>query len=137
MSLPDDVRRQLEQFKETLVARGDIYFLPYDRVVYGNDADPHPHPCLVAAVDLGRAHLIAGTSGNATGPALVVEIGETDLPKRTEFDFRGTWTLSLAILAEKGSWAGRLAPERDGDIIDAINASGNPAVRRLRKLMDS
>lgn len=137
LKLSQDVLLQLKQVQKAVIGRGDIFFLPPHRVIYGNDAEPHSHPCLVVAVDRARAHLVAGTSGNASGPALVVEIGETDLRKRTEFDFRSTWPLPLTVLVDEGDPMGRLPAERHIDMITAIKTAGNPAVRRLLKLMDS
>lgn len=137
MNLPQDVLRQLTRMQEVLVAPGDIFFLPPDRVLTARDTDPHAHPCLVAAVDLGRAFLVIGTSSHASGPALVVEVGETDLDRRTEFDFRATFVVPLAELVAEGSPMGRLAAARIPEILTAAAASNNVAVRRLTKLVHS
>lgn len=134
MRLSQETLQQLKQMQEALVGRGDIFFLPPDRVHYGHDREPHEHPCLVVAVDRARAHLVAGTSGSADGPALVVRVGETDLPHETEFDFRDTWPLSLTILVTEGRPMGRLAETRHPEIDAAALASPKIAVRRLTKL---
>jgi mRNA-degrading endonuclease toxin of MazEF toxin-antitoxin module len=112
-----------------MVARGEIFWLPGTVVVYR--ASDKPRPCLVAALDNARAHLVPGTSRIATGPAVVVEAGETDLLKQTEFDFSVSFPLPLTDLVAMGRSAGALTTERLVEIDAAIAACNVVALKRL------
>jgi PemK-like, MazF-like toxin of type II toxin-antitoxin system len=127
--LPDAALAQLLTLQLTLIEPGEIYWLPAELVVYG-----HPRkrrPCLVAATDGARAHLVPGTSKQATGPALTVEVGETHLIQCTEFDFSTSFPLPLRDIAAKGKTAGSLPAARLADIDAAIKLSNLVALKRL------
>jgi mRNA-degrading endonuclease toxin of MazEF toxin-antitoxin module len=112
-----------------MVQRGEIFWLPGDVVVYR--ASEKRRPCLVAAVDNARAHLVPGTSQKASGPAVAVEVGETDLLKRTEFDFSVSFPLPITELVAKGRPAGALSVQRMSEIDAAVRASNLVALKRL------
>jgi len=129
VKLSEKALHQLLDLRVKLIEPGEIFWLPAELVHYG-----HPRkdrPCLVAACDGARAHLVPGTSQRATGPALVVEVGETRLIKRTEFDFHTSFPLTLADLADRGASAGALPAVRLGEITIVINASSLVALKRL------
>jgi hypothetical protein len=127
--LPPSALAQLSQLQATLIERGQIFGLPAALVEYRGDAKPRY--CLVAATDAALAHLVPGTSQTASGPAVVVEVGETALIKRTEFDFSVSFPLALAIVASEGRPMGALDPARLTDIDAAIAASDRVALKRL------
>lgn len=129
VSLPDGALSKLLELRVTLTQTGEIFWLPAELVRYYGDSKPRP--CIVAACDGARAHLVSGTSQRARGPALVVEVGETRLMKRTEFDFSITFPLALRDLATRGSSAGRLPAERLPDLTAAIDASKLIVLKRL------
>jgi mRNA-degrading endonuclease toxin of MazEF toxin-antitoxin module len=131
VKLPRDALAQLGQLRATLVERGEVFWLPGAVVVY-RTSDKR-RPCLVAALDNARAHLVPGTSQTARGPAVVVEVGETDLPKRTEFDFSVSFPLTLADLVAQGRPAGALPADRLADIDAAVAASNLVALKRLMR----
>jgi mRNA-degrading endonuclease toxin of MazEF toxin-antitoxin module len=112
-----------------MVARGDVFWLPGTVVVYR--VSDKRRPCLVVALDNARAHLVPGTSQSATGPAVVVEAGETDLLKRTEFDFSVSFPLALTDLVAQGKPAGGLPGARLAEIEAAVAASNLVALKRL------
>ncbi len=127
--LPDAALSQLVELRVTLIEVGEIFWLPAELVAYG-----HPRkrrPCLVAANDGARAHLVPGTSQRATGPALAVEVGETRLIKRTEFDFSTSFPVPLRDLAARGQTAGALPVARLSDIDTAIRVSKLVALKLL------
>jgi hypothetical protein len=127
--LPPSALAQLTQLRGTLIERGEIFGLPAELVVYRGV--PKPRYCLVVAVDGARAHLVPGTSQTASGPAVVVEVGETRLIKRTEFDFSVSFPLALADVASQGRSMGALDPARLDDIDSAIAASNLVALKRV------
>lgn len=130
MKLPQSALAQLEQLRAAMaVRRGEIFGLPADLVVYRGK--PKPRYCLVAAVDGARAHLVPGTSQTASGPAVVIEVGETKLIKRTEFDFSVSFPLPLSDIIAHGRPAGALSQARLQDIDAAIAASNLVALKRL------
>lgn len=129
VKLPSAALAQLAELSESLVDRGDVFWLPPDVVIYRGD--PKERPCLVAALDAARAHLVAGTSKTATGPAVVVWPREVSVSTRTEFDFSMSFPLTLTELIKYGQAAGRLAPERIADIDRAIALSNQIALKRL------
>jgi mRNA-degrading endonuclease toxin of MazEF toxin-antitoxin module len=132
VKLPQPALGQLDELRATLVTRGEVFWLPGAVVVYR--ASDKRRPCLVAARDTARAHLVPGTSQTASGPAVVVEAGETDLLIRTEFDFSVSFPLPLTDLVAKGRPAGTLAPGRLDDIDAAIAASNLVALKQLVRL---
>ena len=127
--LPPSALAQLTQLRSTLIERGEIFGLPAELVVYRGVQKPRY--CLVVAIDGARAHLVPGTSQTASGPAVVVEVGETRLIKRTEFDFSVSFPLALADVASQGRPMGALDPARLADIDAAIAGSNLVAVKRL------
>lgn len=120
---------QLTQLRSTLIERGEIFGLPAELVVYRGVKKPRY--CLVVAVDGARAHLVPGTSQTASGPAVIVEVGETRLIKRTEFDFSVSFPVALADLASEGRPMGALDAVRLRDLDAAIAASDLVAVKRV------
>src|SRR4051812_40766620 len=104
VKLPQGALAQLGQLRATMVARGEVFWLPGTIVLYR--ASDKRRPCLVAALDNARAHLVPGTSQTATGPAVIVEPGGTDLLKRTEFDFSVSFPLALTDVVAQGRLAG-------------------------------
>ncbi len=129
MRFPEAALTQLLTLREVLIEPGEIFWLPADLVLYRGEAKPRP--CLVAAIDEARAHLVPGTSKRATGPPLVVEVGETRLMKRTEFDFSVSFPVLLRDLVVLGRTAGTLSPGRLVDIDTVIGASKLVALKRL------
>ena len=110
VSLPQGALAQLGELRATMVVRGEVFWLPGDVVVYRTSEKRRP--CLVAAVDSARAHLVPGTSRRAKGPAVIVEPGETDLLKRTEFDFSVSFPLLVTELVALGRSVGTLPHRR-------------------------
>jgi hypothetical protein len=129
MRLPEAALTQLLTLREALIEPGEIFWLPAELVLYRGEAKSRP--CLVAATDGARAHLVPGTSKSATGARLVVEVGETRLIKRTEFDFSISFPVLLRDLVVLGQTAGALSPGRLVDIDTAIGASNLVALKRL------
>lgn len=127
--LPQSALTELEQLRQRMVLRGEIFGLPANLVVYRGE--PKPRYCLVAAVDGARAHLVPGTSKTASGPAVVVEVGEAKLSKRTQFDFSISFPLVLTDLIAYGRPAGSLAAGRLVDVDTAIAASNLVALKHL------
>lgn len=113
------------------LVRGEVFWLPGRVVVYRTSNKRRP--CLVAAVDAARAHLIPGTSTTASGPAVVVEADEIDLPMRTEFDFSVSFPMPLVDVVAHGQPAGILGTHRAADIDAAIAASNLVALKRLMR----
>ena len=129
MRLSDDALSKLLQLRGTLIEPGEVFWLPAELVRYGHP--PKRRPCVVAACDSARAHLVPGTSQSPSGPALTVEVGETRLMARTEFDFSITFPLALRDLAARGRSAGALPAERLPDLRTAINASKLTVLKRM------
>jgi hypothetical protein len=133
VKLPEEALAQLQALKETLVQPGDIWGLPAKRVVYRGPAKARY--CLVAAVEGGgggaRAHLIPGTTQAASGPAVVVEVGETELIRRTEFDFSVSFAVPVTLVTAEGRSKGRLPEARVAEIAQAVAASNLVALKRL------
>lgn len=129
--LPGAALAQLAELSESLVDRGDVFWLPADIVVYRGE--PKERPCLVAAIDAARAHMVAGTAQSATGPPVVAQTTEVRVRRRTEFDFSLSFPLTFADLIKYGEPAGRLAPERLAHIDAAIAASNLVALKRLMR----
>lgn len=119
----------LRELRAGLVMRGEVFWLPGSIVVYR--ASGKMRPCLVAALDNARAHMVPGTSRTASGPAVVVNAGETELFKRTEFDFSVSFSLPLTELVAHGRSAGTLGEDRLGEIEAAIASSNLVALKRL------
>lgn len=116
-----------------MVARGDIYWVPWPLIVYyGSEKD---RPCVVAALEPTAdglvAHLVPGTTKRARGPALVIDVGETQLPRRTEFDFSTSFPLPTEQLVSAGKNQGALPPTRLSQLDAVIRASGRTALLRL------
>lgn len=129
VKLPHDALDQLAQLRAEMIGRGEVFWLPGAVLIYHESEKPRP--CLVAALDNGRAHLVPGTSKTASGPAVVIEPGEAGLPKRTEFDFSVSFPLALHDLVAKGTSAGVLAADRLPDVDTAIKNSNLVALKRL------
>lgn len=126
--LSDAALAQLDVARGAFVARGDIWWIPAELVFYRGD--PKERPCLVVADDAAHVYLIPGTSKRASGPAVRVEPGETDLLIPTEFDFSAFFTLSRTALAADGKFVGSIATTRLDEIDTAIAHSTLIAVKR-------
>lgn len=129
MRLSDDALSKLLELRSTLIEPGEVFWLPAELIHYGHP--PKRRPCIVAACDGARAHVVPGTSQSASGPALTVEVGETRLMARTEFDFSITFPLALRELVARGRSAGALPAERLPDLRAAIDASNLIVLKRL------
>ncbi|MGH2904058.1 MAG: hypothetical protein ACRDK7_10805 [Solirubrobacteraceae bacterium] len=127
--LSDDALSKLLELRVELIETGEVFWLPAELVCYRGKAKSRP--CIVAACDGARAHLVPGTSQRASGPALTVEVGETRLMERTQFDFSIAFPLALRDLAARGRSAGALPAERLSDLHAAIDASNLIALKRL------
>ena len=129
VKFPPAALAQLTELSEALVDRGDVFWLPPDVVVYRGK--PKKRPCLVAALDAARAHMVTGTGQTATGPPVIVLPTEVNVSTRTEFDFSISFPLTFGDLIKYGEAAGRLALERIADIDQAIALSNLTALKRL------
>lgn len=132
-SLSPDALRRLTELGTGLVKRGDVFWLPKKHVeYYESEKDRY---CIVAALEPtanGKvAHLVPGTSGRARGPRLVVPVGETDLPKRTEFDFSTSYPLPVETLVAAGTPKGSLPANRLAELDTVIGKSKRAALKRL------
>ena len=76
-------------------------------------------------------HLVPGTTRRGGRPRVVVQPGETDLPKRTWFDCSFYFTLPLLDLVSSGDSAGSLHENRWPDVLSAVDASGRVALIRV------
>lgn len=121
--LPETALEALQQVKAQTLARGQIWWLPAGHVEYRGV--PKGRYCLLIALEetpqgaVAQGHFIAGTSQRASGPAVVVEKGESRLGKRTEFDFSVAWPVAAGDVAGAGNFVDDLAP-RVGEIDRAI-----------------
>lgn len=129
MRLSDDALSTLLELRVSLVETGEVFWLPAELVRYRGKAKSRP--CIVAACDGARAHFVPGTSQRASGPALIVEVGETRLVERTEFDFSIAFPVALHDVVARGRSAGVLPAERLSDLYAAIDASKLIALKRL------
>jgi hypothetical protein len=128
--LPAQALTTLAEIRAGLVAPLQIFWLPTRLIVF-HESDRDQRPCLVVAVDAARAHLVPGTTKHGGGPRVVVPPGETDLPKRTWFDFSFSFTLPMLDLVHRGDSAGSLHESRWPDVIAAVDASGRVALIRV------
>lgn len=121
---------QLAQYRAVRVQPGEIYWLPKELAKYRGSTKPE-RPWLVVALDGGRAHLVPGTSGRACSPRFVVAPKETDLPKRTEFDFSVSVPVNLLDLSNDGRPAGSLDPARWPEVVTVVDRSRQVVLKRL------
>ena len=129
VKIPAAALAQLDVARAAMIVCGEIWWIPEGLVVYRGE--PKRRPCLVVALDPARAYLVPGTSGTASGPAVVVDAGETDLILRTEFDFSASFPLLRTDVTAKGKFAGAIATHRLDEIDAAIRASDRVALKRL------
>ena len=101
VKLPAQALTQLAEIRAGLVAPGEIFWLPTSLIMF-YDSDRDERPCLVVGVDRARAHLVPGTTKRRGGCCVVVQPGETGLPKRTYFDFSFSFSLALLNLVNSG-----------------------------------
>lgn len=130
--LDADALAVLQHARVGLLARGQVFWLPpaHDKFRRG---EPKEAPWLVVALEgrcAARVHLVPGTSQAATGPCVVVEAGEAELPRRTEFDFSFSQAIAGTTLIADGEAAGDICSRTD-DIDRAICASNRAALKRL------
>jgi hypothetical protein len=85
----------------------------------------------VVALDAAQAHLVPGTSGHAPAPRLIVKARETELPKRTQFDFCVSVPVNLIDLSGQTRSAGALAAARWPEVVELVDQSNLPALKRL------
>jgi hypothetical protein len=122
--LPENALAALQNIKAQTLARGQIWWLPAKYVGYRGE--PKGRYCLLIAVektpqgDVAQGHFVAGTSKEASGPALVIEKGELTLGKRTEFDFSLAWAVPAGDVAGTGNFIADLS-SRIGEIDKAVS----------------
>jgi hypothetical protein len=122
--LPEDALAALQGIMAQTLARGQIWWLPAKFVGYRGE--PKGRYCLLIAVektpqgDVAQGYFVAGTSKEASGPAVVIEKGELTLGKRTEFDFSLAWPVPAEDVAGDGKFIADLSL-RIGDIDEAIS----------------
>ncbi len=122
--LPEDALAALQGIMAQTLARGQIWWLPAKFVGYRGE--PKGRYCLLIAVektpqgDVAQSYFVAGTSKEASGPAVVIEKGELTLGKRTEFDFSLAWSVPAEDVAGDGKFIADLS-SRIGDIDEAIS----------------
>ena len=128
--LPAKALTALAEIRAGLVAPRQIFWLPTALVMF-HESDRSQRPCLVVGVDAARAHLVPGTTSGGGRARVVVQPGETDLPKRTWFDCSFSFPLPLLDLVTSGDAAGSLDESRWPDVLAAVDASGRPALIRV------
>jgi hypothetical protein len=130
-------KRAVEQrdAKIRALAVGDVWWLPKEHVYYGKRKKDRY--CLLVALEPkgaalpARAHFVAGTSQEATGPVLRVSAREVGTGKDTEFDFDRSFPVITKTLIQVGRKAGELPSERSEELKTKILASTLLAVQRL------
>lgn len=129
VKLPAQALTQLAEIRAGLVAPGEIFWLPTSLIMF-YDSDRDERPCLVVGVDRARAHLVPGTTKRRGGCCVVVQPGETGLPKRTYFDF--SFSFSLALLNLVNSCHPKvLDVGRWPDVVAAVDSSQQVALKRV------
>ena len=114
---------------------GDVWWLPAELAFSPGGKGRF---CLVVALERAvrsqfpaRAHYVAGTTGAAGQPEIVLEAGEANLPERTHFRFWLSADIGLPTLVANGKLRGRLDPGRREEIDAAIRASKRTALKKL------
>lgn len=79
----------------------------------------------------GRVHLVAGSTQSGGGVRISLNAGESGLQESTSFRFFASGSISAAVMASDGTWAGRLARSRLPEIEAAIKASRLVALKRM------
>lgn len=130
VKLPAQALTQLAEIRAGLVLPGEIFWLPTSLIMF-YDSDRHERPCLVVGVDRARAHLVPGTTKRRGRSCVVVQPGETGLPKRTYFDFSFSFSLSLLDLVNSGRSAGPLDVGRWPEVVAAVYTSQQVALKRV------
>jgi hypothetical protein len=139
MGLPPQARVKLaEASREAQIralAVGQVWWLPKEHVDYAKpEKDRY---CLVVALEPkgaevpARAHLVAGTTKGATGPALAVAAGEVGTGEETDFDFDRSFPVETRVLIKVGKAKGELKNERLDELKRKIQVSTLVAVQRL------
>ncbi len=137
-SLPEDALAALQSIKAQTLARGQIWWLPAKFVGYRGE--PKGRYCLLIAVektpqgDLAQGYFVAGTSKEASGPAVVIEKGELTLGKRTEFDFSLAWAVPAEDVAGAGSFVTDLS-SRIGEIDKAVSDTRATELIAVKKVL--
>lgn len=136
--LPENALAALQGIKAQTLTRGQIWWLPPEFVGYRGR--PKGRYCLLIAVertpqgDVAQGHFVAGTSQEASGPAVVVEVGESTLGKRTEFDFSVSWAVPAGDVAGDGKFIADLG-SRTGEIDWAIGETGAAELLAVKRVL--
>jgi hypothetical protein len=137
-SLSDAALAALQAARALTLARGQVWWLPKEFVHYRGY--PKGRYCLLVAVEnaprgpAAQGYFVAGTTKPATGPAFIVEIGETKLVERTEFDFSLAWPVPASDVAAHGRYIDDLSP-RLPDIDQAIRDSTAAELLAVKKVL--
>lgn len=136
--LPENALVALQSVKAQTLARGQIWWLPARFVGYRGK--PKGRYCLLIAVEktpqgaVAQGHFVAGTSQEASGPAVVIEEGELSLGKRTEFDFSLTWAVPAGDVAGVGNFIADLS-SRIEEVNKAINETATTELLAVKRLL--
>ena len=137
-SLSEGALAALQAARALTLVRAQIWWLPKDYVHYrGYRKDRY---CLLVAVEnaprgtAAQGYFVAGTKQPATGPAVVVQIGDTKLIERTEFDFSLAWPVTASDVAAHGRYIDDLSP-RLADINQAICESTAAELLVVKKVL--
>lgn len=139
-SLPAEALVALEVARARTLARGQIWWLPAEHVHYRGK--PKGRYCLLVALEgtpdgqIAQGYFVAGTSQRATGPAIIIEIGDTNLIKRTEFDFSVAWPLAASEVARSGNYVDEISP-RLGEIDRAIGQTTTAELIAVKRVLSS
>ena len=137
-SLSEAALAALQAARALTLARAQIWWLPKAYVHYRGY--PKDRYCLLVAVEtapggqVAQGYFVAGTTKPATGPAVIVEIGETKLIERTEFDFSLAWPVPASDVAAHGRYVDDLSP-RLPDIDQAIRNSTAAELLAVKKVL--
>ena len=130
-SFPEDALAALRVAQAQTLARGQIWWLPHQHVAYRGM--PKGRYCLLIAIEetplgsVAQGYFVAGTSKRASGPAVVLEEGESSLGKRTEFDFSLAWPVAATDVAAHA----RFVDDIDSRIAEIDRAIGDTRASEL------
>lgn len=116
---------------------GTVWKLPGFYAQFEND---EPRYCLIVAVEQApgsntpaRVHFICGSRNKGGPPVVVAKPQEVGQPDRTYFRFFTSGSIEPTKLINVGKYTGALAPERLGEIEEAIPQSKLGHLKRLLK----
>lgn len=96
--------------------------------------------CLLVAVEnaprgvAAQGYFVAGTKEPATGPAVIVDVEQTKLIHRTEFDFSLAWPVRASDVAAHGRYIDDLSPRLPA-IDQAIRDSRAAELLAVKKVL--